>query len=104
MIIVFKDKKSQQYSETKSEGYEEKFALQFRLCVKSKLENDTKNEDSVDDGGDLKYDWIIRKIPALGRSTHLRTLSELYHGQKYDYIVVSTRKCSHIALKEIQLS
>ena len=27
MIIVFKDKKSQQYSETKSEGYKEKFAL-----------------------------------------------------------------------------
>ena len=74
MIIVFKDKKSQQYSETKSEGYKEKFALQFRLCVKSKLENDTKNKDSVDDGGDFKYDWIIRKIPALGRSTHLRTL------------------------------
>ena len=104
MIIVFKDKKSQQYSETKSEGYKEKFALQFRLCVKSKLENDTKNEDSVDDGGDFKYDWIIRKIPALGRSTHLRTLSELYHGQKYDYIVVSTRKCPHIVLKKIQLS
>ena len=26
---------------------------------KSKLVNDTKNEDSVDDGGDFKYDWII---------------------------------------------
>ena len=71
---------------------------------KSKLVNDTKNEDSVDDGGDFKYDWIIWKIPALGRSTHLRKLSEQYHGQKYDYIVVSTRKCPHIVLKEIQLS
>ena len=41
----------------------------------------------------------MRKIPALGRSTHLRKLSELYLGQKYDYPVVSTRKCLDIVLR-----
>ena len=41
----------------------------------------------------------MRKIPALGRSTHLRKFSELYLGQKYDYLVVSTRKCPHIVLR-----
>ena len=41
----------------------------------------------------------MRKISSLDRSTHLRKLSELYLGQKYDYLVVSTRKRPHIVLK-----
>ena len=43
---------------------------------------------------------IIWKIPALGRSTHIRKLSELYLGQKYDYLVISTRKCPDIVSKD----
>ena len=43
---------------------------------------------------------IIRKIFSLGWSTHLRKLSELYLGQKYDYLVVSTRKCPDIVPKD----
>ena len=38
--------------------------MKDKLFDKSKLENDTKNGDTVDDGGDFKYDWIIRKLYA----------------------------------------
>ena len=36
----------------------------------------------------------MRKIPALGRSTHLRKLSELYLGQKYDYCRINSEMSS----------
>ena len=47
----------------------------------------------INDGGNFKYNQIIRK------SLRSAGLSELYLGQKYDYLVVSTRKCLHIVLK-----
>ena len=53
----------------------------------------------INNGGNFKYNQIIRKsLRSAGLHT-LRKLSELYLGQKYDYLVVSTRKCLHIVLK-----
>ena len=53
-----------QYTKTWNCNITQKAKVKDKLFDKSKLENDTKNGDTVDDGGDFKYDWIIRKLYA----------------------------------------
>ena len=57
------------------------------------------HQDTTENRGDFKYDEALRWIYALGWSTDLCQLPELYFIQLYDYLVVSTHKYRHIVLK-----
>ena len=56
-------------------------------------------QGTVETSGNFQYDETLRQTSALGWSTDLHQLPEMNFIQLYDYLVVSTRKYSHIVLK-----
>jgi len=74
-------------------------AKRIPLAANQQQNANNSAQNDQDTRSDLKYDETLRRISALGWSTDLQQLPELYFIQLYDYLVVSTRKCQHIVLK-----
>ena len=61
-----------------------------------------ENENDYVDAGDFTYNQTLRRMCALDLSTDLHELFELNFNYLYYFLVVSTPKYHHIALKSSQ--
>ena len=68
------------------------YALVMRNVLRSaqnQQQNADDSWDTAENGGDFKYDEVLRRISALGWATDLRQLLDLNFIQLYGYLVVS---------------
>ena len=58
----------------------------YAILMRDMLQPAENRQENVGHGGDFKYDEVIRRISALGWSTDLRQLPDLYFIQLYNYL------------------